>query len=52
MTPLNSPRYQTRFSNGYWKTFDIVTYSSVRIHYTQADAVIAEARFNSPKVSK
>lgn len=49
---MNSPRYQTRFSNGFWKTFDTHTYTSIRVHYTQADAVIAAARFNTPKAAK
>jgi len=45
-------RYQTRFSNGFWKTFDTLTYSSVRVHYILADALITEARFNVPKAIK
>ena len=45
-----APRFQTRFSNGFWKTFDTVTYTSVRAYYLLADAKDAEARLNVPKV--
>lgn len=52
MIKPNAPRYQTRFSNGFWKTFDTLTYSSVRTHYLHTEARDAAARFNVPKVAK
>lgn len=48
----NTPRFQTRFSNGFWKTFDTVTYSSWATHHTKADADIAVARINTSKEFK
>ena len=35
----NSPRFEVRFSNGYYKTFDTLTYSSKGIHTLLKDAL-------------
>ena len=39
-------KYEVRWSNGFWKTFDTARYESVAVHGTQADAVIAVSRAN------
>jgi hypothetical protein len=31
-------RYEVRFGNGAWVTFDTLQYAAVDIHYTQRDA--------------
>lgn len=34
----SAPRYQVRFSNGYWKSFDTATYRTVAVHVLVKDA--------------
>lgn len=52
MNRTNTPRYQTRFSNGFWKTFDTHNYTTVWVHHLWVDAKNAEARINTAKVSR
>lgn len=44
---MTSPRYQVRFSNGYWKAFDTFLYKTVREHDWQADAYDHAAWLNN-----
>lgn len=39
-------KYEVRWSNGFWKTFDTSRYESVAVHYSQAEAVIAVSKAN------
>lgn len=39
-------RYQARWSNGYWKTFDSVRFEDIALHSSQKDAITAVARAN------
>lgn len=39
-------RYITKFTNGFWKTFDTVDYTDVRLHYLETDAVAFTANLN------
>jgi hypothetical protein len=32
-------RYEVRWSNGYWKAFDTITYREVALFYLKKDAV-------------
>jgi hypothetical protein len=41
-----SMKYEVRWSNGFWKTFDRSRYESVAVHGTQAEAIIAVAKAN------
>ena len=43
------PRYQARWSNGYWKTFDRVTFNDVATHGTKKLAEDATAEMNAAK---
>lgn len=40
-------RYQARWSNGYWKTFDAVKFEDIAVHALQREAVEAVARLNA-----
>ena len=31
-------RFALKFTNGFWKTFDTVDYTDVRLHYLRIDA--------------
>ena len=31
-------RFALKFTNGFWKTFDTVDYTDVRLHYLHTDA--------------
>lgn len=31
-------RYETRWSNGFWKVFDTLNYTSIEAHHTRASA--------------
>lgn len=42
-------RYQARWSNGYWKTFDTVAFTDIEIHGLQKDANDNAARLNARK---
>ena len=39
-------RYQVRWSNGYWKTFDSKRFEDIALHNTQQDAIKAVANAN------
>jgi len=39
-------KYEVRWSNGFWKTFDTACYESVACHNSQAEAVIAVSKAN------
>jgi hypothetical protein len=39
-------RYQARWSNGYWKTFDRVLFTDIAVHLTQKDAEVMAKRAN------
>lgn len=39
-------RYITKFTNGFWKTFDTVDYTDVRLHYLKTDADNFTANLN------
>lgn len=39
-------RYQARWSNGYWKTFDSRKFEDVEIHMLEKNAVEHVARLN------
>ena len=32
------PRYQARFTNGVWQTFDTLQYCAVDVHWTRKEA--------------
>lgn len=40
------PRYQARYTNGTWQTFDTLQYCAVEVHYTQKEAERAVAMGN------
>ena len=40
-------RYQVRWSNGYWKTFDTFLYCGISLHQSKVDAEHAVADLNS-----
>lgn len=42
-------RYQARWSNGYWKTFDATAFSDIAIHRTKSDAEDAVAEMNAAR---
>jgi len=39
-------KYEVRWSNGFWKTFDTARYESVAVHHSEAEAIAAAARAN------
>ena len=39
-------RYETRWSNGFWKVFDILEYTSTEVHYIRASAEAATTSAN------
>jgi hypothetical protein len=39
-------RYSTRWSNGFWKTFDSLAFADVAIHSRAVDANVAVDRLN------
>ena len=41
-------RYQVRWSNGYWKTFDTKQYQDVDIHDTKREAEYCVGKLNRP----
>lgn len=40
-------RYQARWSNGYWKTFDTVGYKDVAMHLLKREADEAVTKLNA-----
>ena len=42
-------RFQVRFSNGFWKSFDTEEYTSVDIHLLKKEAVQAVRKLNGEK---
>ena len=42
----NPMKYEVRWSNGFWKTFDTDRYESVAVHHSEAEAIVAAARAN------
>ena len=42
-------RYQARWSNGYWKTFDSKRFTDVAVHKTQKDAERSVSKMNHTK---
>ena len=42
-------RYQVRWTNHYWKTFDTHAYTDAAIHMTRAEAEANVARLNSQR---
>jgi hypothetical protein len=42
-------RYQARWSNGYWKTFDTRRFEDVEIHPTKKEAEFNAFRMSRPK---
>lgn len=39
-------RYSTRWSNGFWKTFDSVAFADLATHSRKVDADVAVERLN------
>jgi hypothetical protein len=44
-------RFETRFANGYWRSFDTQRYTTVRLHYLLSEAVSDVAWMNSRESS-
>jgi hypothetical protein len=40
-------RYIVKWNNGFWKTFDTVTYDDVYLHRLRSEAEVAAQRLNS-----
>lgn len=36
---MQNTRYTIKFTNGYWKVFDSLDYSDVKLHYLQSEAI-------------
>lgn len=40
-------RYQARWSNGYWKTFDSIRFEDVAIHFLKREADESAVKMNA-----